>query len=183
MAQRVKGPPWPTGEPCQLELSGRRMVGIDSYPWEDPGEMAMAEGREIRLWGAKLGAEGSTHTSHRQGRRLGKRAENNGYARPDLRPTQLQFQPMVCFSPVLSPSFPSLRKSDCYDGPDQLRGGSIHRWPGILFRDSLMFARLFPEILLQQDSHPGFGETHGSSRRCSPESSGNKGTSISPSAP
>ena len=101
-AQRAKGSPWPTGEPCQLELSGRRMVGIDSYPWEDPGEMAMAEGREIRLWGAKLGAEGPTHTSHRQGRRLGKRAENNGYAKPDLRPTQLQFQPMVCFSPVLN---------------------------------------------------------------------------------
>ena len=37
----------------------------------------MAEGREIRLWGAYLGAEGSTHTGHRQGRRLGKRTENN----------------------------------------------------------------------------------------------------------
>src|ERR1022692_3124423 len=91
MAQRVKGPPWPTGEPCQLERSGRRMVGIGPYPWEDPGEMAIAEGREIRLWGAKLGAEGSTHTGHRQGRRLGKCAENNGYAKLDLRPFAGQF--------------------------------------------------------------------------------------------
>jgi hypothetical protein len=49
--------------------------------------MVMAEQREIRLWGASLGAEGSTHTGCRQGRRPGKRAENNGYARPDLRPT------------------------------------------------------------------------------------------------
>ena len=37
MAQRVKGSPWPTGEPCQLELPGRRMVEIDPYPWEGPG--------------------------------------------------------------------------------------------------------------------------------------------------
>ena len=48
--------------------------------------MAMAERREIRLWGANLETEGSTHTGRRQGRRLGKRAENTGYARPDLRP-------------------------------------------------------------------------------------------------
>ena len=43
--------------------------------------MAMAGGREIRLGGANLGAEG-----HRQGRWPGKRAENNGYAKPGLRP-------------------------------------------------------------------------------------------------
>ena len=48
--------------------------------------MTKAERRAIRLWRANLGAEGSTHTGHRQGRRLGKRAENNGYAEPDLRP-------------------------------------------------------------------------------------------------
>ena len=48
--------------------------------------MAMAERREIRLWEANLGAEGSTHTGHRQGQRLGEHAENNGYAKPDLRP-------------------------------------------------------------------------------------------------
>ena len=87
MARRVKGSPWPTGEPCQLVLPGRSIVGIDPYPWEGPWGMAMAERREIRLWGANLGAEGSTHTGHRQGRRLGKRAENNGYAKPDLRPS------------------------------------------------------------------------------------------------
>jgi hypothetical protein len=48
--------------------------------------MEMAERQEIRLWEANLGAEGSTRTGHRQGRRLGKRTENNGYAKPDLRP-------------------------------------------------------------------------------------------------
>ena len=48
--------------------------------------MAMAERREIRLWRANLGAEGSTHAGRRKGRRLGKHAENNGYAKPDLRP-------------------------------------------------------------------------------------------------
>src|ERR1039458_2200841 len=33
MAQRVKDSPWPTGEPCQLELPGRRIMVIDPYPW------------------------------------------------------------------------------------------------------------------------------------------------------
>src|ERR1035441_7382755 len=87
MAQRVKGSPWPTGEPCQLELPGRRIVGIDPYPWDGPGGWRWLSGERFGFGGANLGAEGSTHTGHRQGRRLGKRAENNGYA--DRKSTRL----------------------------------------------------------------------------------------------
>src|ERR1035437_3023105 len=41
--------PRPTGEPCQLELPGRSIVGIDPYPWEGPGGWRWRGGERFGL--------------------------------------------------------------------------------------------------------------------------------------
>ena len=48
-AQRVKGSPWPTGEPCQLELLGRSVAGIDPHPWEGQGGGRRLSGERFGL--------------------------------------------------------------------------------------------------------------------------------------